>query len=178
MHARVHETTADQMRRIFEVNFFGVFYACKAAAPVMIAQRSGHIFNVSSVIGKRGSPFNGAYCATKFAVCGLTDSMRVEMMDHNVRVTCVCPGLTDTLFFDAVEGGSVHNKTSFARVRGVMPPEVVARKIVAAVGKNKPELVFTAGGKLLTIIAALWPGLADRIMKIYHDDLVGSAGAP
>ena len=59
LKARVHETTDEQMRAIFDVNFHGVFYGCKAVAPVMMRQRSGHIFNLSSVIGNRGSPFNG-----------------------------------------------------------------------------------------------------------------------
>lgn len=175
IHARVHETTTEQMRRIFETNFFGVFFGCRAAAPVMIGQGGGHIFNVSSVIGKRGSPFNGAYCATKSAVCGLTDAMRVEMRDYNVRVTSVCPGLTDTAFFDSGQGGPAHRKSSFGRLRGLMAPEVVARRIVATIGKNKPELVFSAGGKLLTVIAALSPRLADWMMKFYHDDLARGA---
>ena len=173
LHALVHQTTTDQMRRIFETNFFGVFFGCRAVAPVMIRQGQGHIFNVSSVIGKRGAPFNGAYCATKFAVCGLTDSMRVEMLDHNVRVTTVCPGLTDTAFFDSGEGGAAHRKGSFARLRGLAAPDLVARRIVATVGKNTPELVFSGGGKLLTFIAAVSPRLADWMMKRYHDDLAG-----
>ena len=174
LHAAVHETTTEQMRQIFETNFFGVFFGCRAVAPVMIRQGAGHIFNVSSVIGKRGSPFNGAYCATKFAVCGLTDAMRVEMLDRNVRVTSVCPGLTDTAFFESSQGGAAHRKNSFARLRGLTCPHVVARRIVATVGKNKPELVFSAGGKLLTLVAALSPRLADWMMKHYHDDLVRS----
>ena len=74
---RVHETSDADMRRIFDVNFFGVFYGCRAVAPVMIAQQRGHIFNIASIIGKRGSPFHGAYSASKFAVIGLTDAMRV-----------------------------------------------------------------------------------------------------
>ena len=171
LHSRVHETTAEQMQQIFQTNFFGVFFGCRAAAPVMIEQGGGHIFNVSSVIGKRGSPFNGAYCATKFAVCGLTDAMRVEMLDYNVRVTSVCPGLTDTAFFDSVHAGPARRKKSFARFRGLMPPEVVARRIVAAIGRNTPEIVFSTGGKVLALVAALSPRLADRMMKFYHDDL-------
>ena len=174
LHAAVHETTTEQIRQIFETNFFGVFFGCRAVGPVMIRQGGGHIFNVSSVIGKRGSPFNGAYCATKFAVCGLTDAMRVEMLDHNVRVTSVCPGLTDTAFFESGQRGSAHRKNSFARLRGLASPHVVARRIVATVGKHKPELVFSAGGKLLTLVAALSPRLADWMMKCYHDDLVRS----
>jgi len=176
VHARVHETTDGQMRAVFDVNFFGVFYGCRAVAPVMMAQRSGHIFNVSSVIGKRGAPFNGAYCASKFAVCGLTDSLRVEMMPYGVLVTCVCPGLTDTEFFDHVDGGSARSKSGFKAVRTLQPPSRVARAIVRAIGRKTPELVFTPGGKFLVLLAAFWPAMADRMMKLYHDDLVKNTG--
>ncbi len=178
LHARVDETTAEQMRQIFETNFFGVFYGCRAVAPVMVAQGSGHIFNVSSVIGKRGSPFNGAYSATKFAICGLTDAMRVEMLDHNVHVTAVCPGTTDTPFFESGQGPSAQDRRGLSRLAGMMKPQVVARRIVATVGRRRAELVFSAGGKLLTLIAALSPRLADRMMKVYHDDIVRSSPPP
>jgi short-subunit dehydrogenase len=171
--ARVHETSAEQMRAIFDVNFFGVFHGCKAVAPVMIRQRSGHIFNVSSVIGKRGSPFHGAYCATKFAICGLTDSMRVELAGYNVRVTCVCPGTTATEFFHRSERVRKAGR-SFAKFQPVMTPAAVGRKIAATVGKPTPEIVFGLGGKFLVLAAAVWPRLADAMMKLYHDDLVGS----
>ena len=178
VQARVHETTDEQMREIFDVNFFGVFYGCKAVAPVMMRQRSGHIFNISSVIGKRGCPLNGAYSATKFAVCGLSEAMRVEMIPYNVRITIVCPGMTDTDFFRHVRGGTSLHRTSYARLRGLMPAEKVARQIVKTVGKNKPELVFSGAGRLLIFINARWPRLADRIMKFYHDDLIRSAPRP
>ena len=173
IHARVHETTGEQMRRIFEVNFFGVFYGCRAVAPIMIRRRRGHIFNVSSVIGKRGTPFNGAYCATKFAVVGLSDAMRVELKPYNVRVTCVCPGLTDTEFFDRVEGGGSRARSSFARLRTLQPPHAVARKIAATVGKSTPELILTPGGKFLALAAAVSPRLTDRILELYRDEILG-----
>ena len=169
--ARVHETTDEDMRAIFDTNYFGVFFGCRAVAPVMMTQRSGHIFNVSSVIGKRGTPFHGAYCATKFAVAGLTDSLRVEMTPYDVRVTCVCPALTETEFFARSRRGRSAG-SSFKRCRGLTPAPVVARKIAATVGKRRAEIVFTAGGKFLTLLAALWPGGVDRMMKLYHDDLV------
>ena len=178
LNARVHETTAQQMRRIFDVNFFGVFFGCKAVAPIMMSQRNGHIFNVSSVVGKRGSPLHGAYGAAKFAVCGLGDSMRVEMMDYGVRVTTVCPGLTDTEFFQHVEGGSHAHQSRFKAVRRLMPPAIVARKIVSSVGKNRPQLVFTWGGKVLVAVSTLFPRLADRMMKLYYDDMIGHMTPP
>jgi NAD(P)-dependent dehydrogenase (short-subunit alcohol dehydrogenase family) len=172
LHARVHETSDEQMRAIFDVNYFGAFYGCRAAARVMVRQRSGHIFNVSSVIGKRGVPFNGAYCATKFALCGLTDSLRVELRPYHVRVTAVCPALTDTEFFDAVQGRPDRGKPLYAKLRGLMPAEAVARKIVQTIGRKKPEILFTPGGRFLVVLSALWPGGADKLMLLYQKKLI------
>ena len=124
------------------------------------------------MIGKRGAPFNGGYCATKAAICGLTDALRVEMKPYNVRVTCVCPVLTETGFFDVMEGRTSRSGRSFARLRGRMPPAVVGRKIAATVGKSTPELIFTAGGRFLTLLATLSPRLTDALMKVYHDKLI------
>ena len=171
MFGRVHELPEDELRRLFEVNFYGVLYGCQTVAPIMIAQKSGHIFNVSSVIGKRGTPFHGAYCATKFAVCGLTDSMRVEMKPYGVKVTSVCPTLTATEFFDHSRmEGRAHSK--YESAGKMMPASKVGRKIAVSAGKSRPELVFSLGGKFLVVLSTLWPRAADWIMKIYHDDLV------
>ncbi len=168
----VADISESEMRELFDVNYFGVFFGCKAVAPLMMAQGSGHIFNVSSVIGKRGSPFHSAYCASKFAVNGLSESFRVEMAPYNVKVTCVCPALTETEFFGRIRDGQVRNKSDYLTKARMMPADRVARKMVATIGKNKPELIFTAGGKFLVLINAIFPRLADRIMKVYHDDLV------
>jgi len=175
LFARVMETSPEDMERMFDVNFFGVLHGCQAAGEVMIRQRSGHIFNVSSVIGKRGTPFHGAYCASKFALVGLGDSLRVEMDPHNVRVTTVCPALTATEFFAASKRSRAAG-SSFQKFKGLTPARVVGETIARAVGKRRPEIVLTAGGKLLALLAALCPGLTDRIMKLYHDDLVRRLG--
>ena len=168
--ARVHETATQDMQDIFRVNFFGLFYGCKAVAPVMIRQRSGHIFNISSVIGRRGTPFHGAYCATKFAVIGLTDSIRVELKPYGVRVTAVLPALTQTEFFQRSRRGRAAG-ASFQKWKTLTPPSVVAEKIVRAVGHNRPQITLTFGGKLLVLISALSPRLADALMGRYHRDL-------
>jgi short-subunit dehydrogenase len=168
--ARVHETPTDEMREIFEVNFFGLFYGCKAVAPEMIRRGRGHIFNVSSVIGKRGTPMHGAYCATKSAIAGLTESLRVELLPAGVHVTLVCPTTTETEFFDRTPAGR-KARSSFRKYVTSMPAAVVGRKIAAVAGRRKPELVFSAAGKFLALSAALAPGLTDRLMQAYHDDL-------
>ena len=170
LFARAIETTDAEMRAIFQTNFFGVFYGCKAVAPAMIRQGGGHIFNVSSVIGKRGTPFHGAYCATKFAVAGLTESMRVELAAHNVRVTLACPALTDTEFFQQSREGR-RAQSSFQRFKGMMSAAAVGEKIAATVGKSRPQIVFSLGGKLLALLATFSPRLADWMMKQYYKDL-------
>ena len=170
LFGRVHELDEAAVRRLFDVNFYGALYGCQEAARVMIPRRSGHIFNVSSVIGRRGTPFHGAYCATKFALCGLSDSLRVEMMPYRIRVTSVLPTLTETEFF-AHSAGRRRPLSEFQKRYGLMSAKVVGRKIAAAAGRDVPELVFSVGGKLLVVLAALWPGLVDRMMKLYHDDL-------
>jgi NADP-dependent 3-hydroxy acid dehydrogenase YdfG len=170
---RVHEISDRQMRDIFDVNFYGVFYGCKAVAPVMIRQRSGHIFNVSSVIGKRGTPLNGAYCATKFAVAGLTESMRVELAAWNVRVTLVCPGLTDTEFFDHVRGaeenGDAENRdaTPSRRDRVVSLPsgdnDAKPAAQAGAVGRGAPSRARVSFQRLRTMMPA--SAVARRIVR-------------
>jgi len=171
---RVHELEERDLRDVFEVNFFGAFYGCHAAAPIMIDQGFGHIFNVSSVIGRVGSPFHGAYSAAKFALSGLTESMRVELRPLGVHVTEVCPALTETAFFENVRNGSARRRSDYLTRARKMPPDVVARRIVARTGKVTPRIVFTAGGRLLVFLATVWPRLADRMLKVYHDDLAAA----
>lgn len=171
LFARVHEIDEADLRAVFEVNFYGVFYGCQAAAKIMIRQRTGHIFNVSSVIGKRGTPFHGGYSATKFAICGLTDSLRVEMRPYGVLVTSICPTLTETHFFSnsprSAAAGEVYR--TFTRM---MSPEIVGRRIAAVAGRDVPEVIFGAGGKFLALAAAVWPRGVDWMMGLYHDRLV------
>jgi short-subunit dehydrogenase len=164
------ETTPQQMREIFEVNFYGLFYGCLAAIGPMLAHGGGHIMNVSSVLGRRGIPYHAAYSATKFAVVGLTESMRVELKGRNIKVTAVCPALTESEFFESSQRGSAA-KQSFAKLRKMMKAEDVAAKMADIVGKDRPQLIFTFGGKLLAVLSALFPRLVDRMMGRYFADI-------
>ncbi len=167
----VDELTTDRMREIFEVNYFGLFWGAREAARAMRQQGSGHIFNVSSVIGKRATPYHGAYCATKFAIVGLSDSMRVELAPFGIRVTCLCPSTTDTELLSHSRGARIAGK-GLSRLGGMQDPEVVARKIFSSVGKNRPELVLTLGGKLLAKLGPLLPRLTDRLMEKYRREFL------
>jgi len=82
--------------RMFAVNTKGIFLASRAAIPSITERGGGAIVNIASMAGKRGYAFMGAYCASKFAVVGLTQSMAQELAGANIRVNAVCPGLLAT----------------------------------------------------------------------------------
>jgi meso-butanediol dehydrogenase / (S,S)-butanediol dehydrogenase / diacetyl reductase len=92
----VVETTEAQWDAIMDVNVKGVFLGCKAVVPGMVERRQGRIINTASIAGKRGTARLGAYCASKFAVVGFTQSLAHEMAPYNVTVNAVCPGILGT----------------------------------------------------------------------------------
>jgi short-subunit dehydrogenase len=88
----VEETAIDEARAQMETNFFGVLRVCGAILPIMRQQGSGHIINISSLGGLVGLPFSGMYSASKFALEGLSESLRLEVRNFGIRVVLVEPG--------------------------------------------------------------------------------------
>lgn len=94
----VEETTDAEVREMFDVQVFGAWNVLRAAIPHLRRAQSGHIINVSSVLGLTAVPGWGLYCAGKFALTGLTEALAGEMADHGVNVTIVEPGYFRTSF--------------------------------------------------------------------------------
>jgi len=92
----LHELSPDAWDRILNTNLRGVYFAIRVFAPMMIAARSGHIINVSSLAGKNALPNGAAYAASKWGLNGLTYSVAEELRSHNIRVSVVCPGSVNT----------------------------------------------------------------------------------
>jgi NADP-dependent 3-hydroxy acid dehydrogenase YdfG len=89
-------------RKVIDINLMGTLYTCRAAAPLMRAQGSGHIVNVSSLAGQRAAPNYGAYVTSKFGLTGLTGSLRQELGEHGIRVSLVEPGATQTEIAESI----------------------------------------------------------------------------
>ena len=92
----VEKGLSDEWRRMFDVNVLGLLYATDAAVAVMKEQGSGHLVNVSSVAGRRSRATTGVYSGTKFAVNAISEALRQELLEDNIRVTILEPGAVAT----------------------------------------------------------------------------------
>lgn len=126
------ETTPEQWRRMFDVNVYGVYLACRRVLPSMLARGSGAIVNVASISGIVGTEkFPGfvSYCASKGAVISLTEALAVEVKSRGVRVNAVSPGSVDTAMWAAVSGGAPADIT---------PAEVAETILFLASDRSRP----------------------------------------
>ena len=92
----LHNLLPDDWDRILNTNLRGVYFAIHAFAPLMIRAYAGHIINISSLAGKNALPNGAAYAASKWGLNGLTYSVAEELRQHNIRVSVICPGSTET----------------------------------------------------------------------------------
>jgi len=92
----LHTLLPEDWDRILNTNLRGVFFAIRAFVPLMIRAYSGHIINISSLAGKNALPNGAAYAASKWGLNGLTYSVAEELRGHNIRVSVICPGSTET----------------------------------------------------------------------------------
>lgn len=162
LFATIEQTTAQDLDRLLATNLRGPFYAVKAALPFMRHQGSGHIVNVASTAGRRGSPYIGAYCASKFAMVGFTESLRVELLDTGIHVSLICPGATRTEFFDVTERRTPRHS---GLVGPIESPERVAGRIVSVVGRPRREVMAQPFRRKVFFTLNLFaPGLIDRFL--------------
>jgi short-subunit dehydrogenase len=150
---------------IMQVNFWGSVYCTYYALP-HLKEAQGRIVGVSSLTGKTGVPTRSVYAASKHAMAGFFDSLRVELMDTDVSVTMVYPGFVATdVRRRAVGPGGEPLGESPVQEDAVMTPEACARIIIAAAARRRREVVMTLRGKLGQWLKLIAPGLVDRIAR-------------
>ena len=159
----IDDVTPDQMRELVDINYMGTFYATRAAMPVFRRQGAGHVIIVSSIVGKRGVPYMGAYAATKFAQVGLAECLRSEVVGSNIHVSVVYPVSTETEFFDVM---SQRTGTLVTRAAGPRQhASVVADAIAGAIDRPVPEVFPHFKSRALVWANTFAPGFTDRVVK-------------
>jgi dehydrogenase/reductase SDR family member 7B len=164
MRALFEQTEVDVIRRLMEVNFWGTIYCTKHALPYLL-QSKGSVVGVSSIAGFKGLPGRTGYSASKFAIQGFLETLRIENLKSGLHVLIACPGFTASnirntaLASDgSVQGESPRNEES------MMKPEDVAKKIANAIEKRRKILVMTMQGKMIVLLNKLFPFMLDRIV--------------
>jgi short-subunit dehydrogenase len=150
---------------MMRVNYMGGVYCTHAALPHLKKSR-GRIVGISSLTGRTGVPTRSGYAASKHAMTGFFDSLRIELVDEGVTVTMVFPGFVSTAIRQHAYGpdGRVL-ASSPVRESEVMTPEECARQTIAAMAGRRRELVMTARGKVGQWIKLVAPGVVDRIAR-------------
>jgi NAD(P)-dependent dehydrogenase (short-subunit alcohol dehydrogenase family) len=179
----VESTSVDEAKSQFEVNFFGVLRVCRAVLPVMRSQRSGYLVNIGSIGGLIAIPYQAMYSASKFALEGLSEALRMEVRPFGIRVVIIEPGDHKTSLtqnrrltqmsveayrssFDAALAKTAHDE------QGGPAPEQIARLLHRIVSKRNPRLRYTIGP--IPQRAAVWlkrlapNSLSEFSMRTYY----------
>jgi NAD(P)-dependent dehydrogenase (short-subunit alcohol dehydrogenase family) len=155
----LEDVTLDQVREQFETNFFGAIRVMNEVIPTMRRQRSGTIVNVSSLVGRVGLPLSSAYVATKFALEGLSESMKYELNEFGINIILIEPGVIKTKIFENVKTGDIRSRLEspyadlieraskgFGKmIDNSSSPQLVAKAILNAITSKEPEIRYLVG---------------------------------
>lgn len=162
----IADTSLAVYRRLMEVNYFGAIALTKHLLPHFIHRKQGHFVNITSLTGKFGTPYRSGYAASKHALHGFFEALRAEHHKDNIKVSMICPGFIRTsLTLSALTAdGTPLNKMDEAQFKG-RPADWCARKIVAAIEKNKEE-VYIGGREVFGIyLKRFFPGIFSKIIR-------------
>lgn len=165
-------TVSSAYKKVMEVNFFGSLYWAKAALDSLI-QRKGIIIVTSSIAGIAPLPGRTGYCASKFALHGLFETLRLEMVPYGVHVMMVCPTFVTTGLQERALGGNGRITTHPQSTMGKpQTPEALAKIICHGALKRKKWVIPTFQGRLAWCIRGLAPGVYDRfVLKQFESEL-------
>lgn len=147
--ALFEDLEVEKWNQMFETNVNGIFYTTRNILPHMKTLGEGHIINISSIAGNTGIETMSAYCATKFAVRGLSQSLYKEVRNYGIKVTCIYPGSVQTNFFDEIESVTVNEN--------MMKPDDISSTIMHCLESDpnyhhvdievRPLMPYGKGGK-------------------------------
>ncbi|HSV89093.1 MAG TPA: SDR family oxidoreductase [Bacteroidales bacterium] len=164
MRALFEEVDLSVLHRLMEVNFWGMVYCTRFALPYLLESK-GSIAGISSIAGHKGLPGRTGYSASKFAMHGFLESLRIENLRKGLHVLIACPGFTaSNIRIAALTGdGSAQGESPRAEEK-MMTAERVAWLILQAVEKRKNSLVLTMQGKLTVWLNKFLPSVVDKLV--------------
>ena len=183
LDASFEDASLENLDWIVGINFWGVVYGCKFFLPYLRREEEAHIVNLSSLFGIIGVPRNSAYCATKFAVRGMTESMWCEMSKEGIGLSTVHPGGIKTNIARAARTGAGTDTSEFAGEFDKLArtsPERAAEKIVRGIEKNQLRVRITSETYLLDWLKRLFPTATQALIRRGADRVPQqpSAGTP
>ncbi|MEH6306431.1 SDR family oxidoreductase [Olivibacter sp. CPCC 100613] len=162
MRALFNELDLSVLHNLMNVNFWGTVYCTKYALPALLESR-GSVVSVSSIAGYRGLPGRTGYSASKFAMNGFMESLRVENLKTGLHVMVACPGFTASNIRNTAlnKNGIQFGETSMEEEK-MMTAEEVARRIVVGLVAKKRTLIMTTQGKLAVWMNKFFPSWVDK----------------
>jgi short-subunit dehydrogenase len=163
IYGKTVEVPLADKRRLFDVNFWGVVHGCRAALP-HLRRRGGAIVNIGSIVSDRAVPLLGVYSASKHAVKGYTDALRLELEEEGapISVSLVKPSAINTPF---TEHARNYMEAEAEYPPPVYAPEEVARTILRCAEKPARDVTVGGGGKMITAMGTVAPRLTDLYME-------------
>ncbi len=175
MRALFRDVDLDVLRKVMDTNFWGTVYCTKYAIKPLLKSK-GTIVGISSIAGIKGLPARSGYSASKFAMNGFLESLRIENLKTGVHVLLCCPGFTaSNIRNTALSKDGTAQGESPRDEEKMMQPEEVAEALIKAIEKRKRTLVLTRQGKLMTFMNKFFPKWIDK--KVF-DLLAKEADSP
>jgi short-subunit dehydrogenase len=159
------DISLEDQRQLFETNFWGLVHGCRAAVPHLL-ERGGALINIGSVVSDQAMPIQGAYSASKHAVKGYTDALRIELKkrDAPISITLIKPSAIDTPYKEHAKN---YLEVEPENPPPVYAPDIVAEAILRCAEHPEREVVVGGGGKMLILMGKISPDLADAYMKTF-----------
>jgi len=163
------ENPYEDIQWLMGINFWGVVHGTRAFLPLLRNSACGHLVNLSSMFGMVGVPTQSAYNASKFAVRGYSEALRIELQDSNVHVCCVHPGGIKTNIARDSRGGegSPEDKDMKFQQMAITSPESAAAQIIKAMEKRKKRLLLGLDAKLVTFASWLAPVSYPKLLGLF-----------
>ena len=177
--AEFQDHSLEDFEWLIGINFWGVVYGCKFFLPHLKQAGEGHIVNLSSVFGFAGFPAQSSYCASKFAVRGFSESLWVELREHNIGVTSIHPGGVRTNIAKSARSAGpaeLQNTAEDIIARAAVTPERCARLIVKAIKKNKMRQLVAVESHALDWLKRVSPVLPQRLLQGGYARGIGRGG--